>query len=68
MAYEFCDELLQTRSVTDKSYAAAVKLFGEAGVVDLMGTMSYYTLVSMSLNVDQYPLPEGALPELEPMG
>ena len=25
-----------------------------------MGTMSYYTLVSMSLNVDQYPLPEGA--------
>ena len=68
VAYEFCDELLQTRSVTDKSYAAAVKLFGEAGVVDLMGTMSYYTLVSMSLNVDQYPLPDGALPELEPLG
>lgn len=68
VAYEFCDELLQTRSVTDKSYAAAVKLFGEAGVVDLMGTMSYYTLVSMSLNVDQYPLPDGALPELEPIG
>ena len=68
VAYEFCDELLQTRSVTDKSYAAAVKLFGEAGVVDLMGTMSYYTLVSMSLNVDQYALPDGALPELEPIG
>ena len=68
VAYEFCDELLQTRYVTDKSYAAAVKLFGEAGVVDLMGTMSYYTLVSMSLNVDQYPLPDGALPELEPIG
>ena len=30
-----------------------------------MGTMSYYTLVSMALNVDQYPLPEGAEPELE---
>ena len=68
VAYEFCDELLQTRSVTDKSYAAAVKLFGEAGVVDLMGTMSYYTLVSMSLNVDQYPLPDGVLPELKPIG
>ena len=67
VAYEFCDELLQTRSVTDKSYAAAVKLFGEAGVVDLMGTMSYYTLVSMSLNVDQYPLPDGAMPELKPI-
>ena len=68
VVFGFCDELLQTRSVTDKRYAAAVKLFGEAGVVDLMGTMSYYTLVSMSLNVDQYPLPDGALPELEPIG
>ena len=68
VVYEFCDELLQTRSVTDKRYAAIAKLFGEAGVVDLMGTMSYYTLVSMALNVDQYPLPEGVLPELEPIG
>ena len=66
--YEFCDELLQKRAVTDKNYGAAVKLFGEAGVVDLMGTMSYYTLVSMSLNVDQYPLPDNVLPELQPIG
>ena len=64
--YGFCNELLQTRLVTDATYAAAVELFGEAGVVDLMGTMSYYTLVSMSLNVDQYPLPEGELSELQP--
>ena len=64
--YDFCDELLKTRAVNDESYAAAVKLFGEAGIVDLMGTMSYYTLVSMSLNVDQYPLPDGVLPELQP--
>jgi len=66
--FDFCDELLQTRFVSDKRYSAVVRLFGEAGVVDLMGTMSYYTLVSMSLNVDRYPLPDGALPELEPIG
>ena len=65
--YDFCDELLRTRTVADERYAAAVKLFGEAGIVDLMGTMSYYTLVSMSLNVDQYPLPDGVLPELQPI-
>ena len=65
--YGFCNELLQTRAVSDGAYAAAVQLFGEAGVVDLMGTMSYYTLVSMSLNVDQYPLPEGDAPELKPL-
>ena len=65
--HDFCDELLKTRAVSDGSYAAAVKLFGEAGVVDLMGTMSYYTLVCMSLNVDQYPLPDSVLPELQPI-
>lgn len=65
--YGFCQELLQTRQVSDAGYAALVERFGEVGVVDLMGTMSYYTLVSMSLNVDQYPLPEGAQPELKPL-
>ena len=55
----FCSELLQTRRVGDAAFAALVAHFGEAGAVDLMGTMSYYTLVSMSLNVDRYPLPEG---------
>ena len=63
--YGFCNELLQTRAVSDATYATAVQLFGQAGVVDLMGTMSYYTLVSMSLNVDQYPLPDGGAPELD---
>ena len=65
--YGFCSELLKTRQVSDASYAALIERFGEAGAVDLMGTMSYYTLVSMSLNVDQYPLPEGTTPELKPL-
>ena len=65
--YGFCNELLQTRRVSDATYADLVSHFGEAGVVDVMGTMSYYTLVSMSLNVDGYPLPEGTEPELKPL-
>lgn len=65
--YAFCNELLQTRRVSDTSYAQLIASFGEAGAVDLMGTMSYYTLVSMALNVDQYPLPAGAEPELVPL-
>ena len=67
VVYDFCNALLQTRHVSDEQYAGVVALFGEAGVVDLMGTMSYYTLVSMSLNVDQYPLPEGVDAELLPL-
>ena len=65
--YRFCSELLQTRRVSDAAYAVLVEQFGEAGVVDVMGTMSYYTLVSMSLNVDQYPLPDGIEAELKPL-
>ena len=29
-------------------------------MVDLIGTIGYYNLVSMILNVDRYPLPDGA--------
>jgi hypothetical protein len=29
-----------------------------------MGVMGYYHLVSMALNVDRYPMPNGAKPEL----
>ena len=39
--FAFCNELIETRRVTDATYAALVAQFGEAGVVDLMGTMSY---------------------------
>lgn len=60
----FCNELLENRHVSDEKFAAVKDRFGERGVVDLMGAMSYYTLVSMSLNVDQYPLPDGVEPEL----
>ena len=59
VVYNFCSELIETRRVGDATFAALVDRFGEAGAVDLMGTMSYYTLVSMALNVDQYPLPDG---------
>jgi 4-carboxymuconolactone decarboxylase len=66
--HQFCFELIRHRQVSDATYANAVTLFGERGVVDLMGTLSYYTLVSMALNVDGYPLPEGAQPELMALG
>ena len=40
---------------------------GERGVVDVIGTVGYYGLVSLLLNVDEYPLPEGVEPELQPL-
>jgi 4-carboxymuconolactone decarboxylase len=60
--YDFCSELLETREVSDATFAAVKERFGEKAVIDLICTMGYYTLVSMTLNVNRYPLPEGATP------
>jgi 4-carboxymuconolactone decarboxylase len=65
--YGFAHELLHKKKVSDATYAALVNHYGERGVVDVMGTISYYILVSMCLNVDQYPLPDGTQPELKPL-
>ena len=62
--YTFCTELLNTKHVSDATFAMAKDAVGEKGVVDLMGVMSWYQMVSMLLNVDRYPLPNGAQPEL----
>jgi hypothetical protein len=32
-----------------------------------MGVLGYYQMVSMLLNIDRYPLPAGAKPELKPL-
>jgi len=65
--YNFATELLNTKQVGDPVFKAVKDKFGEKGVVDLIGVMGYYQLVSMLLNVDRYPLPAGAKPELQPL-
>jgi 4-carboxymuconolactone decarboxylase len=65
--YDFVNELLTTKQVSDATFKAAKDTFGERGVVDLIGVTGYYGLVSMLLNVDRYPLPEGTKPELKPL-
>jgi 4-carboxymuconolactone decarboxylase len=60
VVYDFCAELRDRRRVSDATFAAAVKLLGEKGIIDLIANMAYYDLVSMVLNVDRYPLPDGA--------
>jgi 4-carboxymuconolactone decarboxylase len=65
--YNFCTELLNTKQVSDATFNATKAKFGERGVVDLIGTIGYYNMVSMILNVDRYPLPDGEKPQLKPL-
>ena len=57
--WQFAKELLQTQRVSEPTFLKAKELFGQNGVVDLVGVMGYYGLVSMTLNTFQVPLPEG---------
>jgi 4-carboxymuconolactone decarboxylase len=58
--YEFCIQLHRTHNVDDATFNRALALFGEQGVVDLVGVSGYYTAVSMTLNIAQVLPPEGA--------
>ncbi len=59
--HDFAHALLTTAAVPDDAFAAVTRHFGPAGVIDLVGTLGYYGLVSMVLNVDRVALPAGAV-------
>ena len=50
----------QTGGVDAPVHAAVTARWGERGVVELTGVIGYYTMVSMTLNAHEIPLPDGA--------
>jgi 4-carboxymuconolactone decarboxylase len=60
--YDFVSQLLATKKVSDSAFAAVREAFGLQGVVDLIGTVGYYSLVAMALNVNQSAIPSDAVP------
>jgi 4-carboxymuconolactone decarboxylase len=65
--YEFCTEILSSGHVSDANYRRIVDRHGERGVIDLVGAVGYYGLVSMVLNLDRVPLPDGEPLPLKPL-
>ena len=57
--YALCTELFETNRVSEESYQRAVEAFGLTAVVELIGTIGYYSLVCMTLNTFQIGLPPG---------
>jgi 4-carboxymuconolactone decarboxylase len=55
-------ELFATRTLSDATYAAAEAALGQRALVDLVGLLGYYTLVSMTLNAFAVPTPDGSHP------
>lgn len=62
VVWRYAVELNRHKSVSDATYQAALASFGEKGVVELTALIGYYTMVAMTLNCHEIPLPEGVAP------
>jgi 4-carboxymuconolactone decarboxylase len=62
LAWRVAEELMFTRRVTDATYREALAGLGEQRFAAAATLAAYYELVSMTLNVDRYPLPSNAPP------
>jgi 4-carboxymuconolactone decarboxylase len=57
-AYEFAQELLHTRDVSDDGYRRATEALGERGVLDIVAVLGYYSFIAMTMKAFAM-LPEG---------
>jgi 4-carboxymuconolactone decarboxylase len=65
--YDFCDELLRTQSISDVTYARALKhLGGEQGIVEAVAAVGHWASNAMLMNTVRLPLPAGATAPLKP--
>jgi 4-carboxymuconolactone decarboxylase len=60
--YAFCTELLERHFVSDETFAEARELFGEQGVVDMVGTLGNFSMLGMCLNAFEVDLQPGREP------
>ena len=65
--YDYCTELYRDRNVGDATFRTAVAQFGERGVMDLIGIIGYYDIVSMALIVQNQTGKPGDEPPLLPV-
>jgi 4-carboxymuconolactone decarboxylase len=60
--YNVVSQLTETGQVQQDAYDAAHRVLGDAGLVELIATCGYYTLVSYLLNAFTVPPPDGTSP------
>src|SRR6202047_927605 len=63
--YDLATALYRDRKVSDPIYKAALEKFGERGIMDIIGIIGYYDLVSMTLITMQAEAPTDSVPPLQ---
>lgn len=68
LVYDLTIELDATKTLSGASYERAVAAFGVETLVELVSAIGFYTMVAMTLNAFDAPVPGGLrpLPDLEP--
>ena len=67
IVYDFVTELLTNKGVCDPTYERMVGKFGEAGMVDIIGILGWYSTMAMFLNVARSALADGRPLPLAPV-
>jgi 4-carboxymuconolactone decarboxylase len=64
--YDYADELNRRKTVGEATYRRVLARWDAIGVVELTALIGYYTMVAMTLNCHDIPLPDGVAPPLPP--
>ena len=62
--YDLAAALYRDKKVSDPIYRAALAKFGERGIMDIIGILGYYDLVSITLITMQAEAPNDSVPPL----
>jgi 4-carboxymuconolactone decarboxylase len=65
--YEYAREIQVSGQVSAGLYEKVLATLGIVGIVELTAIIGYYTMVSMTLNAHEIPLPDGAKVALVPV-
>jgi 4-carboxymuconolactone decarboxylase len=62
LVYKLVTELIDTKRLSDASFAEGMAAFGEQGIVELGTIIGYYTAIGNALNIFEVALPPGQAP------
>ncbi len=65
--HDFVRELQADKRVSQPAYDKVLARWGVKGTVELTALSGYYSMVAMTLNAHEFPMPGGAAPPLAPL-
>jgi len=61
LVHRVCTELFETKRLSETSFREAIATLGEAGLIEVISIIGYYTLIGNTLSAFQVAVPEGTM-------